>query len=208
MPTQIETANPDSINTYWLGTDQTSVEQMKAQWKLWYTASAETDNFIRERFGEALRLAESGDLDHWQETPAGSLALIVLLDQFSRNLFRGTPDAYRNDPKALQIAEHAVASGQHLEMSVPGRVMLYHPYHHAESLLGQEKALQLFSDLKDNSAEQWHDELANHLKFVRNHAGLVRQFGRFPHRNQILGRSSTPEELTHLAKDNRGYGQS
>lgn len=208
MPTQIENTDPDSIVSFWLGPDQTSVEQMKGQWKLWYTADPETDNRIREAFGETLSLAESGQLDHWQETPDGSLALVILLDQFSRNLFRGTADAYRNDAKALLVADHAVESGQHLLMSIPGRVMLYHPYHHAEKEPAQTKAIQLFSALKDAGDDSWQGELENHLKFVRSHAELIRQFGRFPHRNGILNRPSTTEELAHLAKDNRGYGQS
>ncbi len=202
MPTEAS-----EIINYWLGTEQNSVDDMKRQWKLWYDASDDTDNNIRARFGGALAAAESGDLNHWQSNASGSLALVILLDQFSRNLFRSTPDAYRNDNQALAIAEHAVTTGQHLEMSIPGRVMLYHPYHHAEDTAMQEKAVQLFSELKASSPSAWEEELENHLRFVRSHASLVSRYGRFPHRNQVLGRISTEEEKAYLDKDNRTYGQ-
>ncbi|MBL6691376.1 MAG: DUF924 domain-containing protein [Pseudomonadales bacterium] len=199
--------DPAEIIDYWLGTDQLSVESMKRQWKLWYSVNTETDNTIRERFGDALHEAESGNLEPWQATPDGSLALVILLDQFTRNLYRGTPDAWRNDTKALAVAEHAINTGQHLLLSVPGRIMLYHPYHHAEDARQQQKAVTLFSELKAAGGEIWEDEVENHLSFVRGHAKIVETFGRFPHRNQILGRVSTTEEQAHLEKDSRAYGQ-
>ncbi len=202
MPT-----DPSEIIDYWLGTDQNSVEAMKRQGKLWYTVSSETDNRIRTRFGATLNEAETGHLDDWQNTGEGSLALVILLDQFSRNLYRGSSDAYRNDEQAFDVADHAVATGQHHLLSVPARVMLYHPYHHAESESGQQKAVELFTELKNNSAPDWHDELENHLSFVRSHAETVRRFGRFPHRNTVLNRTSTPEEMAFLEKDSRSYGQ-
>ncbi|MBO6557126.1 MAG: DUF924 domain-containing protein [Pseudomonadales bacterium] len=202
MPTEAS-----EIIHYWLGTEQNSVDDMKRQWKLWYDASDDTDNTIRARFGAALADAEAGKLVSWQSTAEGSLALVILLDQFSRNLFRSTPEAYRNDDQALAIAEHAVITGQHLELSIPGRVMLYHPYHHAEDTVMQEKAVQLFSELKTSSPTEWEEELENHLKFVRSHAALVGTYGRFPHRNQVLGRVSTEEEKAYLDTDKRTYGQ-
>jgi len=202
MPT-----DPAEIIEYWLGTDQQSVELMKRQWKLWYDANPETDNTIRERFGETLHDAETGRLDQWQETPEGSLALVILLDQFTRNLYRGTPDAWRNDTQALAVAEHAITAGQHLSLSVPGRIMLYHPYHHSEDARQQQKAVTLFSELKEASGKNWEEEVENHLSFVRGHAEIVETFGRFPHRNQTLGRNSTPEEQAYLEKDSRSYGQ-
>lgn len=202
MPT-----DPIEIIDYWLGTDQQSVELIKKQCKLWYTANKDTDNTIRERFGEALHEAEAGQLAPWQATPEGSLALVILLDQFTRNLYRGTPDAWRNDSKALAVAEHAINTGQHLALSVPGRIMLYHPYHHAEDPHQQQKAVTLFSELKTAGGEAWEEEVENHLSFVRGHAKIVDSFGRFPHRNQILGRVSTTEELAYLEKDSRTFGQ-
>ncbi len=197
----------DAIVDYWLGPNEHDVDVMRQQWRLWYTASKATDNTIRQRFGANLAAAEADQLSQWQETPKGCVALTILLDQFTRNLHRGTADAFRNDARALNVASALIAKNEHPGLSIAGQVMLFHPFHHAESEEAQAQAIHLFTGLLARSPEPWQSELEKHLRFVRNHAEIIRRFGRFPHRNAILARSSTAEELAFLKNDARTYGQ-
>lgn len=198
---------PAEINDYWLGPPGADVATFMARQKRWYTASDETDNTIRARFGAVHAAAESGDLDHWQDTHSGAVALVILLDQFTRNLYRGSKDAFRNDGAARLIALGALERGAWENLSIPARVILYHPFHHAEDPLLQRRAVELATSLIEDSPEAWREPLTQSLKFVAEHCEIVKRFGRFPHRNEILGRQTTAEERAFLASDGRTYGQ-
>ena len=196
-----------AIIDYWVGPEDADPADFRAHQKLWYTNSKKTDAYIATNFGETLHAAEGGQLTPWADSNQGSLALVILFDQFSRNLYRGTPDAFKNDGLAIEVAAALVDSGNHTSLNIPSRVLLYHPMHHAENINKQNRCVQLFEALLDNAAPEWHQQISANLRSVNNHRDLIRRFNRFPHRNKLLDRESTAEELEYLEKDARKYGQ-
>jgi uncharacterized protein (DUF924 family) len=158
----------------------------------WFRKDALFDAAIRERFGSAIETALADGFADWA-SPRGALARIILLDQFTRNAFRDTPRAFAGDRLAQSLAKDAVAHGDDRELLAVERWFMYMPLVHAESTLAQEQALSLFCRLRDETG------LAEPLPWAERHAEIIRCFGRFPHRNAILGRDSTPEELAFLA---------
>jgi uncharacterized protein (DUF924 family) len=146
------------------------------------------DANIRERFGPTLRKAALGELFEWRVTPLGRLAEIVVLDQFSRNIHRDTQGAFSQDPQALTLAQEMVASGQDQSLSVEQRGFAYMPYMHSESHLIHGQAVRLFAQ----------PGMEGTLAFEMRHKAIIERFGRYPHRNAILGRLSTTEEQTFL----------
>jgi len=159
----------------------------------WFRKDAAFDASIRERFGALLERALSGDLPDWQQSPETALARIVLLDQFTRNVFRDTPRAFAGDALALAAARRMVADGRDRALSPLRRAFVYLPFEHAEDLAAQDEAVRLFSEL---AAEK--PELADMLDYAQRHHAVIARFGRFPHRNAVLGRASTAEEIAFL----------
>jgi len=153
--------------------------------KEWFQKDAAFDARIGTRFPALVALAVSGSLWHWRDSPRDCLALILLLDQFPRNMFRGTATAFSGDALALDAARHAIEAGHDRSMSEVERTFVYLPFEHSENLADQERALELFAG---------HP---NHEWAVR-HWEIIRRFGRFPHRNAVLGRQSTPAEIDFL----------
>ncbi len=154
----------------------------------WFEKSDDYDRAIRDHFGALHAAAARGDHDGWAETPDGALALILVLDQFSRNLFRDDPRAFAQDAKALGIAKDAIAIGHDMEVSEARRVFFYVPFEHSEDLADQEACLPYFEALSN----------ADYLKYAIAHRDIIARFGRFPHRNAVLGRESTQEEIEFL----------
>jgi len=200
-------SQPEQIIAYWLGPEDSDPGIFKKQQRLWYTFKTKTDDDIRQRFGETLLAAESGKLTSWHETLDGRLSLVILFDQFSRNLYRGSAEAFKNDQRALAISQQTISSSAHLALNIPARVILYHPLHHSERLECQQSAVKLFEQLLEKCSPEWHESIWGNLRSIQNHCNVIKQFGRFPHRNETLGRASTPDEIEYLAKDKRGYGQ-
>lgn len=157
--------------------------------KGWWTKNAELDAEIHERFGAVHAQACEGKLDHWADTPDGALALIIVLDQFSRNMFRGSPKAFAQDEKALAIAKAAIACGVDKQANPKLRLFFYLPYEHSEKLLDQKESLNLLNSFNDSP---------EFMKAVIEHHDIIKKFGRFPHRNEVLGRETTPEEQAYL----------
>ena len=153
-----------------------------------FAKDAALDEAIRTRFGATLEAAARCELFAWRATPEGRLAEVLVLDQFSRNVWRDTPRAFAQDALALALAQELVASGQGRSLPLAQRSFAYMPYMHSESALIHEQAVALFSQpgLEDN------------LRFEHAHKAIIDRFGRYPHRNAILGRSSTAEELAFL----------
>jgi uncharacterized protein (DUF924 family) len=149
-------------------------------------------------FADALRAAREGALDHWADTPRGTLALIILLDQFSRNLHRGSPNAFAADLQARVLASRAVAQGFDRQLEWLERIFMYLPFEHSEELADQDESVRLFENLRialgDLSAEHAY-----------RHRDVIRRYGRFPHRNVVLGRESTAEEHAFLAQPDAGF---
>jgi uncharacterized protein (DUF924 family) len=165
----------------------------------WFRKDDKFDDEIRRRFGEAVAIALAGGFGEWCVTAQGSLARIVILDQFTRNIFRGTPRAFAGDERALATAEDAVARGFDRELPVRERWFVYMPFEHAESVEAQHRSLELFGAL---AREMGNDDS---LVWARKHADVIFRFGRYPHRNAILGRASTPEEEGYLREPGAGF---
>lgn len=161
----------------------------------WWQADAEFDTLIRQRFGALLLQASLGELYNWRETAHGRLAEIILLDQFSRNVFRGTPQAFAQDPMALVLAQEAIANGADEALNPTERSFLYLPFMHSESALIHEQAERLYRD----KAPQ------ENYRFELQHKAIIDRFGRYPHRNEILGRESSAEELEFLQQPGSGF---
>lgn len=163
--------------------------------KAWFERDAAFDAEIARRFAPAVERALAGELDGWATSADGALALVILLDQFPRNLFRGTARAFAGDARALRLAKQAIAQGFDRQLPRYGRMFLYLPFEHSENLEDQERSVALFATLDD----------ANVAKFAAAHRDIVARFGRFPHRNAALGRQSTPEETEFLKQPGSSF---
>lgn len=161
----------------------------------WWRKDPELDRRIASRFGALLEAAARGALADWRTTPRGRLAEIIVLDQFSRNIHRGFAGAFANDALALQLAEEAVAVGADFALPVEERRFVYMPYMHSESAAVHEAALRLFAT----------PGLEKNLEFERRHKAVIDRFGRFPHRNALLGRESTAEEIEFLEQPGSSF---
>jgi uncharacterized protein (DUF924 family) len=164
----------------------------------WFRKSSDTDALIRERFGMLVEAALRGELDDWSQSPRGTLALIIVLDQFTRNIHRDTPRAFSGDAAALAHARRLVERGDDLALPLVERWFAYMPFEHSESLHDQGESVRLFEQLAAQGLE-------SPLPWARAHFDVIRRFGRFPHRNEILGRASTPEELEFLSQPGSGF---
>ena len=158
----------------------------------WWRADPALDAKIEEKFASTHVAAAAGSLDDWAETPEGALALVIVLDQFSRNLYRDDARAFAYDEKAKAVAEAAIEKDFDLEVAGKGRPFFYLPFEHSEDLADQDRCVDLFKERQPENATGLHHAEA--------HRDLIRLFGRFPHRNEALGRETTPEEAAHLAK--------
>jgi len=163
--------------------------------KQYWVKDAEFDRLITQRFSDIHRQACLGELFEWRGSAAGSLAEIIILDQFPRNMFRDTPEAFAQDAQALTLAQEAVARGADQELAGEQRTFLYMPYMHSESLKVHEEAVKLFT----------RNGIKNNLDFEIKHKLIIERFGRYPHRNAILGRESTPEEIEFLQEPDSSF---
>jgi len=178
--------NPDTFLHFWF--DELEPRQ-------WFASDPAFDQLLRDRFLTTLLAATAVELSEWRATPAGRLAEVMVLDQLSRNLFRGTTAAFANDPLALALAQEAITAGAPTALPPIRTAFLYLPFMHSESPAIQARSIELYTDLG----------LEQHLDFARKHKAIIDRFGRYPHRNAILGRTSTPEELAFIAKHGMGY---
>jgi uncharacterized protein (DUF924 family) len=184
--TEPVTFAPADILAFWFSQD------VKAKW---FVREDGFDAELRQRFGALLAKAKQGELAHWVESPDGALALVILLDQFSRNIYRGTPNAFTADEMALAAAKQAIAQGYDLRLTAEQRGFLYMPFEHSEALADQDRGVALFEALGSEES----------LDYMRRHRDIIARFGRFPHRNAILGRSSTPEEIEFLKQPGSSF---
>lgn len=163
---------------------------------LWFAATTEFDQTLRGRFLATYRAAAAGELADWEITPEGALALVIVLDQFPLNMFRGRPEAFATEVAAREVAERAIARGLDQALPPEQQVFLYMPFMHSEALADQERSVRLFQQ----------PGLEQSLAFAYHHRGLIQRFGRFPHRNAILGRANTAEEEVYLASPEAFHG--
>lgn len=161
----------------------------------WWKKDVGLDNLIKTQFLELHQQASHGELFEWRNTSQGSLAEIIILDQFSRNIFRDTPQSFSSDGMALILAQEAISKTFDKELEPTQRAFLYMPFMHSESLIIHQQAKKLFSQ----------PEMRANYDFELKHAAIIEKFGRYPHRNSILGRESTPEELIFLTQPNSSF---
>jgi uncharacterized protein (DUF924 family) len=161
----------------------------------WFVPDPAFDETCRTGYLADHERAAAGELDGWRESARGALALILLLDQFPRNMFRGAPRSFATDARALATARGAIARGFDLALPPIQRSFVYMPFEHSESLAAQEESMRLFERL---AAE--HSEMTGHVEYARQHLEVIRRFGRFPYRNAVLGRASTPAEMEFLRR--------
>lgn len=194
---------PADVLRVWFGTDDPQ-GIVAPQMDRWFKTDADFDTGLRERFGAAIEAGIRGELAPWEDTPGGALALVILLDQFSRNAWRGDARSFAADPAALAAAERAVSRGFDRGVAWLARSFLYLPWEHAESLAHQDRAVALFRALAAEAPEGFADLGASFVEYAEKHRAVIARFGRFPHRNADLGRTSTAEELAFLTSG-RGF---
>lgn len=183
-------AQVEAILRFWFGEADSTYSQQR---RLWFSKQPTLDATIRDQFGTIYEQAMAGELADWQDQPLSCLALVVLLDQFSRNMFRDTPQAFAADPEALRLAQQAIERGFDQQLSPLQRIFIYLPFEHSENPDHQAQSVALFQSLGQESPE-----LADVVDYAERHHAVIGRFGRFPHRNEILGRATTPEEAEFL----------
>ena len=187
----------DEILDFWFG--KPDVASYGKKMSYWFSKKLEFDQEIRNRFLADYEQAATGKLDDWKESPRSCLALILLLDQFPRNMFRGTAQAFATDSQALSAAQHAVANGFDKELLNIQRLFVYLPFEHSENIEHQRQSVQLFAALGDDPYS------ATSLDYAIRHLWVIERFGRFPHRNKLLGRETTPEEAEFLKQPGSSF---
>ena len=191
-------ATPEAMLDYWFGAPGSAAEISQRQSKLWFGKLPEKDRDISERFTPTFNAAIAGALDPWARSPKGRLALVIVLDQFPHHIHRDTPQAFAQDAKSLALSMAALASGEDKQLTLIERVFLYLPLEHAESLAMQDLSVAQYQQLASEAMESERTLFDNFLDYAHKHREVVLRFGRFPHRNDILGRPSSPEEITFL----------
>ena len=176
----------EDILTFWFGTADLSTDIEKND--LWFKSTPEFDTALIHRFEAVHERAAEGELDHLRDTPAECLALVISLDQFPRNIYRGTGKAFHTDPKACATSHFALDRGYDVELSLEPRKFFYLPLVHSETLADQDMAVEKYRNFDDEKS----------MQSAIGHRDAIRQFGRFPHRNKVLGRANTPEEDEYL----------
>ena len=190
--------SPADILAFWFGLPgEPEYGQPRSAW---FRKDAGFDDEIRGRFLPAVDAALAGELTAWADDRQGLLALLILLDQFPRNLFRGEAKAFAGDPQARRLAETTLANGWDKDLSAVEKLFVYLPFEHSESLADQERSVALFSALAAG-----HPGCDGFLDYAWRHHEVIARFGRFPHRNAALGRPSTPEEASYLAQPGSGF---
>lgn len=193
---------PGDILDYWIADAVGSPEGLKRQQKIWFRGGEAVDSEIRDRFLPLVETLSAGPLaEDWAARgPAGRLAAIIVLDQFSRNIFRKSPRAFAQDRLALHLCKEGLAAHEDQGLSEAERVFFYLPLEHSENLDHQDMAIEHFTAVHAVARPGFSDFTKSTLDYAHQHRDAIRQFGRFPHRNAVLGRASTPEELEWLAE--------
>ena len=193
------------------GADLRSPAEVREFWfcerarRLWFEKDPAFDDEIRTRFGTTVAAACAGELGGWAAETEGCLQLVVLLDQFPRNIFRGTPRAFAADPMARQVAGRAIDRGYDLRTPIDRRFFFYMPFEHSEDLEDQRRSVMLFRRWAEAQTGAAREQAFDQLTYVLRHQEAIERFGRFPHRNAILGRESTAGEIAFLQEPKSSF---
>lgn len=195
----------DELLDFWFGDDTDDAVVAEAKAELWWGNRLETDELLQSRFGAAASAAAADILDHWTGSPRGRLALILLLDQLPRSIHRATPAAFAQDARARQVAEQGLDSGADRLLRPIERLFFYLPFEHSEELVDQDRSVELYRELVIAVPTAHRETFSSFFDYAVRHRDVIRKFGRFPHRNQILGRESTPEEIAFLEQPGSSF---
>ena len=191
-------ATPDAVLDFWFGAPGPAADVAARQRPLWFAKSAANDRIVVERFAETLVAAGKGELDDWAATPRGRLALIVVLDQFPHHIHRGHGQSFAYDARSLALAMEMIRRGEDAHLTPLERVFIYLPLEHAESMAMQDLSVALYEKLAIEAPAAERQLFDGFLDYARKHRDVVARFGRFPHRNEMLGRTSTADEIEFL----------
>ena len=206
MTTDLPTDLPYApVLDFWLGAWPLNAAALQRVQGQWFRKDEAFDAELRRRFEGTIADARAGRLDGWAEQAEGRLALLIVLDQFTRNAFRGRPESFAGDAQALAIALEGIARGHDATVPPMARIFCYLPLEHAEDADGQARSVALFETLRDAPDAEPKAFFDVTLDYARQHQAVIARFGRFPHRNAILGRASTAEELAYLAQPGAGF---
>ncbi|MBN1587265.1 MAG: DUF924 domain-containing protein [Candidatus Omnitrophica bacterium] len=196
---------PSDVLDFWFGQLEGDAFFPEDKASMWFRGGPEVDEEISRRFGAAVQSALAGQLDNWKVEPRSCLALILLLDQFTRNIYRGMARAYSGDAQALELCLWGMERGYDLELWPVEAWFFYLPLEHSEDFALQKKSVQCYEALVERSAPAIELPIRNALDYAEQHRDLIERFGRFPHRNDALGRLNTEEEEKYLLQPNAGF---
>jgi uncharacterized protein (DUF924 family) len=197
----------DEVLSFWFREHALSAPQIDRRMDIWFGEDPAFDLEIEKEFAGDVEAACAGQLDHWAAEPRGRLALIILIDQFRRNIHRNTVKAFSMDKLALKLCVEGAMEKKDKGLSPIQRVFFYMPLQHAESRKVQKKSVALFNKLAESVSPTYQETFLTVAQFAELHHDIIEQFGRFPHRNKLLGRENTPEEDEYLAGDAPDFGQ-
>ncbi|MGI9220665.1 MAG: DUF924 family protein [Woeseiaceae bacterium] len=197
----------DAILAFWFAEKGLSAPQIDRRMDIWFGTDEIFDHECKKSFSDDVETASEGKLEHWAHEPRGRLALILLLDQFRRNIFRGTAEAFSKDAAALKLCVEGAMAKTDQGLAPIERAFFYMPLQHAESKKVQAKSVELFSKLADAVSPTYRETFETITQFAELHRDIIEQFGRFPHRNKLLNRENTPEENEYLSGDSPDFGQ-
>jgi len=199
--------DPDSIMRFWFAHACETPAATLERNSFWFGADTVVDQQIWELYADTVTDAGAGYYADWAETTRGRLALIILLDQFPRNIFRGTAEVFRYDVKALELAGQGVTLGQLAGLTIPEQAFFLMPYQHSEDVAIQNAGVALYAAMAEDAPDEWRDIAAGYRDFAAKHRDIIVEYGRFPHRNSVLGRVSTADEDGFLAGGGATFGQ-
>ena len=197
----------NAILSFWFKEQELSAPQIDRRMDIWFGEDPVFDHEIEKEFAGDVERACKGKLDHWAGEPRGRLALIILIDQFRRNIHRNTAKAFSMDRLALKLCVEGAMEKKDKGLTPIQKVFFYMPLQHAESRKVQAKSVELFNRLAESVSPTYQETFLTVAQFAELHKDIIDQFGRFPHRNELLGRENTPEEDEYLAGDSPDFGQ-
>jgi uncharacterized protein (DUF924 family) len=195
----------EDVLTFWFGTLDANGCADASHAERWWKKNLAFDDELRQRFGPLHEAVANGDHDDWLKAPRGRLAYVIVLDQFSRNMFRDSPRMYAYDDLALAAARNGVVADADKELRHDERIFLYMPFQHSEDLADQELAVALFERMTEGLTGEALKRAQDNAGYAKRHRDIVKRFGRFPHRNRILGRATTQEEAQFLTEPNSSF---
>jgi uncharacterized protein (DUF924 family) len=197
----------ERVLAFWFKAHELSAPQIDGRMDIWFGEDPVFDHEIEKEFARDVEDASTGDIDYWAHQPKGRLALIILLDQFRRNIYRGTAEAFAKDKAALKLCVEGAMQKKDRDLTPIQRVFFYMPLQHSESRKVQAKSVEIFQRLANAVSPTYRETFETVAQFAELHHDIIQQFGRFPHRNKALNRKNTPEEEEYLAGDSPTFGQ-